>query len=165
MNIIIREAKFEDIEKIAEINIESWKDTYDSIIDNNDLLNINKIELIKKEQETFYKKRKLVATINNQIVGFVWYKENLPGGLYENEIVALYIDIKYRKCGVGKKLFDAVANNINKKGTSNLVIWCLEENYNARKFYECIGGKLINENKKFLFYDKEYNEVGYVYKV
>ena len=165
MSIIIREAVFDDIERIVQINIESWQNSYNSIIDNDDLFSINKNNRIKKYQETFHDKKILVAIIDDEIVGYVWYRINLSDLLYNNEIVALYVDLKYRKLGVGKKIFDAVVCKINKIGSSNLIIWCLEENYNARNFYERLGGKKINKSKKFVFCDKEYNEVGYLYKV
>ncbi len=165
MNIVIREAILDDIARIVEINIESWQNTYASIIDNDDLFSIDKQERIEKFQTTFSEKKILVATLNGEVVGFAWYNENMSDNSYENEIVALYVDLKYRKNGVGKTLFEGVINKINKRGTSNLIIWCLEKNYNARKFYERLGGNLIKESKKFLFCNKEYNEVGYLYKI
>lgn len=39
---LIRTAKYEDIEKIVDINIKDWKKVYKGIIDDNILNNLNK---------------------------------------------------------------------------------------------------------------------------
>ena len=46
-----------------------------------------------------------------------------------------------------------------------MIIWCLQENINARKFYEKIGGELIQEEKYFEKDGKKYKEVGYIFDI
>lgn len=46
-----------------------------------------------------------------------------------------------------------------------MVIWCLEKNQNARKFYEKMGGNLLSDEKHFEKEGKKYKEVGYVYNI
>ena len=46
-----------------------------------------------------------------------------------------------------------------------MVIWCLEKNQNARKFYEKMGGNLLFHEKYFEKEGKKYKEVGYVYNI
>ena len=46
-----------------------------------------------------------------------------------------------------------------------MIIWCLEKNKNARRFYEKMGGKLINDEKYFEKEGKKYREVGYVFDI
>lgn len=43
-----------------------------------------------------------------------------------------------------------------------MVIWCLKENKNARKFYEKMGGKLY-KTRNIEIENKEYAEVCYKY--
>ena len=45
-----------------------------------------------------------------------------------------------------------------------MVIWCLEKNQNARKFYE-MGGNLLSDEKYFEKEGKKYKEVRYVYNI
>ena len=46
-----------------------------------------------------------------------------------------------------------------------MLIWCLEKNENARKFYKKIGGKLLEDEKYFEVEGKKYKEVGYTYDI
>lgn len=163
MNINIRSAKIEDVPRLVDINVDSWQNTYDKIIDHDDLFSIDKTKRIQKMIQDFDKNNYLVACNDNEIMGFAWYREN-ENGKYQSEIVALYIDIKYRSLGVGKKLFDYV-KDILKENNDNLIIWCLEENICSRKFYEKIGGKLVDEKNTINFCDKKYIEVGYIYNI
>ena len=43
-----------------------------------------------------------------------------------------------------------------------MILWCLKENYNSRKFYEKMGGNLYGENE-IEKGGKKYKEVGYRY--
>ena len=45
-----------------------------------------------------------------------------------------------------------------------MVIWCLEENKNARKFYEKMGGKLY-KTRNIEIGNKKYPEVCYKYDI
>lgn len=165
MDINIRDANYEDLERIVEINIESWKNTYNSIIEEKDLLSVNKSNRINKFKQTFNEKKLLVAEIDNKIVGFTWYKENSTKDIYHSEIIALYVDINYRNLGVGKKLFNNVVEKVKINNYNNMIIWCLEKNNNAREFYKKLGGIVVDEKQKFIFLDKQYEEVGYLFEI
>ena len=49
--------------------------------------------------------------------------------------------------GIGKKLVEYAINDLRNKSKTKMVIRCLEKNENARKFYEKIGGKLLEDEK------------------
>lgn len=56
-------------------------------------------------------------------------------------------------------------NDLKNKNKSKMVIWCLQKNENARRFYEKMGGKLLQEEKHLIRDGKRYKEVGYVYDI
>ena len=45
-----------------------------------------------------------------------------------------------------------------------MILWCLEKNKNARKFYEKQGG-ILSGKRKFKIGDKYYSEVSYKYEL
>ena len=90
--------------------------------------------------------------------------------IYENtnidsEIIAIYVDYDKSGKGIGRKLVEYVMTDLKNKQKNKMIIWCLEKNKNARKFYEKMGGKLINDEKYFEKADKKYKEVGYIYDI
>ena len=165
--LVIRKVKYEDIEQIVDINIKDWKKVYKGIIDDEILDNLNREEKIKKWREHYNIGNVIVAEENGTILGYCRYDDNV---VYENtdidsEIIAIYVDCDKLGNGIGKKLVEYVKNDLKNKNKTKMVIWCLEKNQNARKFYEKMGGNLLSDEKYFEKEGKKYKEVGYVYNI
>ena len=165
--ILIRKIKYEDIEQIVDINIKDWKKVYRGIIDDNILDNLNRNEKIEKWKKHYNIGNVIVADKNGSVLGYCRYTDN---AVYENididsEIIALYVDYDNLGNGVGKKLVEYVTTDLKNKKKSKMIIWCLEKNKNARRFYEKVGGKLINHEKYFEKEGRKYKEVGYLYNI
>lgn len=166
-NILIRKVKCEDIEQIVDINIKDWKKVYKGIIDDTILNNLNRNEKIEKWRQHYNIGNVIVADNSGDILGYCRYDDNVD---YKNtgidsEIIAIYVDYEKLGNGVGKKLIEYVKNDLKNKNKNKMVIWCLEENQNARKFYEKMGGTLITDEKYFEIQGKKYKEVGYIYNI
>lgn len=84
-------------------------------------------------------------------------------GIIDAEIIAIYVDCDKLGNGVGRKLVEYVKADLKNKNKNKMVIWCLEKNKNARKFYEKMGGKLLDGERFFEVEGKKYKEVGYIY--
>ena len=165
--ISIRKVKYEDIEQIVDINIKDWKKVYRGIIDDDILDNLNRDKKRKKWQKHYNIGNVIVAEKAGEVIGYCRYDDNAE---YENrdidsEIIALYVDCDKLGRGVGRKLVEYVINDLKIKNKSKMIIWCLEKNKNARKFYEKIGGRLIDDEKYFEIEGREYKEVGYIYDI
>lgn len=165
--LVIRKVKYEDIEQIVDINIKDWKKVYKGIIDDEILDNLNREEKIKKWREHYNIGNVIVAEENGTILGYCRYDDNV---VYENtdidsEIIAIYVDCDKLGNGIGKKLVEYVKTDLKNKNKTKMVIWCLEKNQNARKFYEKMGGNLLSDEKHFEKEGKKYKEVVYVYNI
>lgn len=166
-NLSIRKVKYEDIEQIVDINIKDWKKGYKGIIDDEILDNLNREEKIEKWREHYRTGNVIVAEENGEILGYCKYEDNT---VYKNtnidsEIIAIYVDCDKLGNGVGSKLVEYAMADLKNKNKTKMIIWCLEKNKNARKFYEKMGGKLINDEKYFIKEGKRYKEVGYIYNI
>ena len=75
MIIIIRKARTEDAEAIADIKITGWQTAYRGIIDDDFLDNMNINEEIEKRKNNIKNEEDIiVAELDNEIVGFCLYR-------------------------------------------------------------------------------------------
>ena len=132
---MIRYYEKEDIEQIAKIIDEDWKIAFKGIIAEDYLKNLN------------YKDR-----------------ENRDDEKELAEIYALYVKNDERRTGIGEKLITKAKEILKERGYEEVLLWCLEENKNARNFYEKVGGKLYKE-RLFKIGNIYYNEVSYKYNL
>ena len=88
-----------------------------------------------------------VAELENQIIGhcIVFIREIKNHHLFHDmtniEIDDLCVDEKYRKKGIGKKLFEEVKNFAKDNDAKFIELMVWEFNQNAKKFYEHLGMK------------------------
>ncbi len=166
-DVLIRKARYEDIEQIVDININDWKNVYKGIIDDEILDNLDRNKKIEKWKKHHNLDNVIVAEHEGKVLGYCAYNINAT---YENttidsELLAIYVDYKNLSKGIGRKLMEFVMKELKSKGKSKMILWCLEGNKNGRKFYEKMGGKLFSDEKYFKINEKEYKEVGYVYNI
>ena len=162
-NIIIRNVKQEDLWSVSSIVVEGWKSAYRGIIEDDFLDSLNIEDNYNRRLEDYKENGFIVAEVNNEVVGFCRYTIN---NLFSQdvkdidcELCAIYVKPDLKKQGIGKVLFNYVIQENNNK---NMILWCLKENYNSRKFYEKMGGILYDENE-IEKGGKKYKEVGYRY--
>lgn len=169
MNIIIRKARTEDAEAIANIKISGWQTAYKGIIEDDFLDNMNINEEIEKRKKNIKNGADIiVAELDNEIVGFCLYRdyiknqeENLDA---DCEISSLYVKTELKRKGIGKKLMNYVINDLKSKRKKKMILGCLKDNYPSRAFYEKMGGKVL-KTEKIAFGNKEYEEKIYEYKL
>lgn len=59
---------------------------------------------------------------------------------------SLYVLEEYQHQGIGRTVFEFVKQYCRENKADSFVCHCLPENWNARKFYEKMGGKVIGED-------------------
>ena len=153
MNPIIRKRKKEDSQELAHCIATVWNTTYKGIVDDDLLTNLlngetENAERLKNNinsQPNYY-----VLTLDNKIIGWVYF--TLENKEYENaaEIHSLYIQKEYQKNGYGKLLYDYATQKILNHGIKKIIIGCLNGNP-SNDFYKHLGGKYIGNR---LFRDK-----------
>lgn len=119
--IIIRDFEKQDVNKLAQIYLNSRKETFYWIP--HEQFNMNDF-IADTEGESI-----LVGISGRNIVGFVsiWTKDNF--------IHHLYVDKEYQGQGVGRELLKAGLRLINKPAR----LKCVVRNSNACEFYEKLG--------------------------
>jgi len=167
-NINIRDIKKEDIPQVVDIQISGWRTAYKGIIDDEYLENMNYEERIKMRQKDYTENRFIVAELNNEVVGFCRYTDNMEKTPetpeVDCELRALYVKPELKHNGIGKKMFQYAVNEFKNMGKTKMVLWCLKDNVLARKFYEKMGGKIIKERLIHIG-NRDYKEVAFEYDI
>ena len=160
-SIIVRRAEKEDVRQIAEILVEDWKRAYRGIMDSGflDAMSVDdryEIE-IKRYQEY------IVAADGDEILGYAWLEDTADEPA-DCEVIALYVRYSKRNNGSGTVLMQYAFSHFRKIGKKKMVIWCLKENHESRRFYEKVGGKEF-QTGSHNWGGKDYEMISYLYDV
>ena len=159
--MIIRKATEEDARQIAEILVEDWKMAYRGIIDSSFLDSMSVEERYQRELQRY--QIYMVASVEKEILGFTW-NETTADGEADCEIIALYVRYAKRKSGIGRALFQNSVDLFRAAGRKKMIVWCLRENEEARKFYEKMGGKVFKPGTH-KWGNRDYDMISYLYQL
>lgn len=164
----IRDANFDDVEAIARINTECWKNNYRWIIADEYLESIDREERTKKWKEHFKKweTHYLVKKIDGKVVWFIDGRKNrekkeVP---YDFEIMWLYVDKEYQGKKIGTELVEALLSHDIFKNDTSFFLFTLKDNPQSRGFYEKLWGKLSDYEVVKEYWGKPYTLVCYYRK-
>lgn len=157
--IVIRKAAEADVRQIAEILVEDWKRAYRGIMDSAflDAMSVEQrypIEIRRYQKYT-------VAADGQEILGYAWNEMN-GDETADCEIVALYVRYDRRNSGIGRMLFQNAMDSFRAAGRKSMIVWCLQENHEARRFYERMGGK-ADQTGTHRWGNREYDMISYRY--
>ncbi len=124
--------------ELSNVYEESWKHAYKGIIPQDYLDSIPKGRWATSlDREGMHS---LVMVDNGRIVGTsCWCSsrwEDHPGW---GEIVSIYFLPGYMGKGYGTMLLERCVNELRTAGFKNILLWVLEDNHRARRFYEKNG--------------------------
>ena len=157
--MIIRKATEEDARQIAEIVVEDWKNAYRGIIDSDYLDALNVEERYQREKQRY--QVYTVAAEDREVLGFAW-NETADDEVSDCEIIALYVRYAKRNNGIGKILFRNSVEYFRAAGKKKMIIWCLKDNAEARRFYEKMGGQ-VYKTGTHPWGNRDYDMISYLY--
>lgn len=147
LTIDIRRAEPRDAAAIAGVHAQSWQGAYGGIIPFKALT-----AMIGRRGTAWWADAirraasVLVVEIGGEVVGYATLGKNRARELpQEGEIYELYIRPEYQGVGLGSRLFAAARGKLAAHGLSGLVVWALEDNFNATRFYAGAGGRDVAE--------------------
>lgn len=159
-----------DTEDVAAIHLASWQKAYQHLLPSPYL---SKLDLAKLRDnwrvglEINPDVVRLVALQNKQVVGYSVGLENRFTGLFPEvpaELWAVYVHPDNWQQDIGSRLLRAFSEQISARNWSQFIVWVLEENHSARKFYEKNGGLIQPQQRISLYGGEEFNEVSYLFK-
>lgn len=160
----IRKAVYADAETISEIHVQTWKNTYTDLLEEQDLTNMT-FENRKTLWETVLSmknKKQCTLVIENvdNIVGFIsGGPERTDRFDYDSEIYTIYIIDEYQKKGLGAQLLKAFSEEMKALGYRSILVWVLTQNPSSR-FYERYLAKTVG-NTATTIGEGSYQETAY----
>lgn len=161
---VIRPMKAEDMNEISDVYEQSWRSAYAGIVPGEYMDSIAKGMWAKNVDDPNWKT--LVCTLDGKIIGTASvcrsrFEEYQDLG----EIVSIYLLPEYMRQGYGKMLFNEAMRVLKLDGYKEIFLWVLEDNLNARQFYESRGFKLADGTCEVDIGGKKLKEVRYAKKI
>lgn len=154
----------DDLQEISNVYEQSWKYAYKDIIPQSYLDSIpsgrwaDNINKNNRKNIVMLEKGSIIGTLS--FCKSRWEQYNDYG-----EIVSIYFLPQYIGKGYGKSLLDKAVEELKYRGFQYILLWVLEDNHRARKFYEKYGFIFNGEYKNDNIGGKELREVMYVYQI
>ena len=144
----IRTARLSDASAIADIQVETWRDTYAGLISDRTLLGLSRRSHVESWHRILRDTRENNITRVAEgpdacVVGFANAGRARPTNLsYDGEVYTLYVLPDHQGAGHGRGLLGGLFSALSAAGCRSALVWVLAKNP-ARFFYEAMGGTLI----------------------
>ena len=140
----VRPATDRDAQAIAQIHVATWQAAYTGIMpaEHLDQMTLEKRQAYWSEAIEFGEPQVLVATCDEQVVGFVGYDRSRDAKTRATvgEIWALYVAPEHWRQGVGLALWDGARDGLKEEGCTQVTLWVLLQNEHALEFFEHAAG-------------------------
>jgi ribosomal protein S18 acetylase RimI-like enzyme len=134
---VIRPGTPEDAEAVARVHVETWQAAYAHVFPREKLESLSG-ERAERRAELHRRAPPIVAEENGEIVGFVSVGPGTDPGT-DGELYAIYVHPDHWDAGFGRQLIEAGEDRLRELGHSHAILWVLEDNPRARRFYELAG--------------------------
>ena len=154
----IRRASVADAADIANVHVRTWQAAYDHVFGAERLAELDVSRRIAGWTRVLGDGEAVfVADDDGRIVGFV--------SVGECELYAIYALPEAWGSGAGPRLMRAALEQLRADGCAEAILWVLEDNPRARRFYEREGWKLDGERKEDDFLGVRVAEVRYTIRL
>jgi ribosomal protein S18 acetylase RimI-like enzyme len=146
MTVTVRPAVEHDLAAIAEIRVRSWQVAYRGIVPQGYL------DAMRPEAEVDRRRAMLTAandprqdaigTVSGWLAGWVAYgpyRDDDPPTRRSGEVYAIYVHPEHWGRGVGRAMMRYAVRQLAMDGFAPVLLWVLEDNDRARRFYEREG--------------------------
>jgi GNAT superfamily N-acetyltransferase len=140
--VTVRWAQLEDALALATVQVRSWQEAYRGLVAQDYLDGLDPIERLPLWAErlaagVWPERGTLVAERDGGVVGFVTMSTASTGN--DAEIHAIYVTPDAWGTGAGRLLMAEAVRRLGEAGCTEAILWVLESNERARRFYEKAG--------------------------
>jgi ribosomal protein S18 acetylase RimI-like enzyme len=160
----VRAATVDDARGIAEVHVAGWRWAYEDLLPDEYLEQLSVEEREGHWRETLSSStgRVIVAEDVGEVVGFVGFGAADEADAETGEVHAIYLLDRAAGTGVGRELFLRANEELRRSGFRRAVLWVLETNERARRFYERAGWHWDGTRSRHRFDCNEQPVVRYV---
>jgi GNAT superfamily N-acetyltransferase len=163
----IRPAAIEDAEAVSRIQVHGWQWAYRDLMPADYLDELSTEEGLPRWrtaiEESGEGRRILVAEAESAVVGFVALgpARDADAGGAAGEVYAIYVDPRQTGRGIGRALLAAATAELTSLGHTTAMLWVIEGNERARRFYRAGGWRTDDATKVDTGWGFELREVRY----
>jgi GNAT superfamily N-acetyltransferase len=154
---VIRPGTPADAEGVARVHVDTWQAAYAHTLPPEQLAALSVEEAVQRSRRwppTF------VAERDGEIVGFVSVGAGRDPGT-DGELFAIYVHPQAWGTGTGRALIEAGEDELRRLGHQNAILWVLDDNPRARRFYELAGWSPDEDAREIHIFGFDVAEVRY----
>jgi len=147
----IRAASARDAPGIGRVHVETWQSAYRAILPEDYLASLSPAERARQWGDMLAHQDEVRFVLiahdqGDEPIGFVATGPERSGhSMYRHEVYALYVLPSNQRRGVGRALMRAVASRLAVGDPRSMLLWVLETNAPARRFYHALGGTVVGK--------------------
>ncbi len=154
---MIRPGAPEDAEGVARVHVETWQAAYPHALPSDRLQALSVEEAVERHRRW---PPEFVAEHGGEIVGFVAVGRSRDPGT-DGELFAIYVHPEHWGTGVGRELIEAGEEELRRLGHQDAILWVLDDNPRARRFYERAGWSPDGATREIHIFGFDVSEVRY----
>ena len=152
--IKVRIARETDFQDIAQVYIETWRDSYAGTLPDRVLLDMKNEKLVVSFSQTLEHHSEVLVVAEDTKEGIVGMgtagRNRDRRSRYLGEVYTLYVHPSHQNKGVGKMLLSHLFKELTKCNINSSIIWVLAGNP-SRFFYEVMDGKMTGIRDEILW--------------
>jgi ribosomal protein S18 acetylase RimI-like enzyme len=157
----VRRARLEDAGAIAQVHAETWREAYEHVFGADRLASVTvDARLAQWERILAAGQSDVFVAAADGVVGFVSTGDSRDADA-EAELFAIYVLPDAWGTGAGSALMRAGIEAMRLRASGDAVLWVLDDNPRARRFYEREGWTLDGERKEDEYLGLRVAEVRY----
>ena len=142
-------ATLDDTDELGAVHVQAWRETYVGLVPQHVLDKLDPAARTRMWRSAIGAgTRVFIARDAGAIVGFGACGPPREDNPYAGEIGALYVLRQAQRRGLGRALMAALGRALAADGRNNAALWVLHGNTQARRFYEAMGGRMVNERRR-----------------
>jgi GNAT superfamily N-acetyltransferase len=153
---VIRPGTADDAEGVARVQVASWQAAYAHALPRDQLAALS----VEERAEQWRRSPPIVADLDGEVVGFCSVgaarDEDADG-----ELFAIYVLPDHWGAGVGRRLIEAGEDQLRRLGHREAVLWVMDDNPRARRFYELAGWSADGQARDIEMFGFDIPEVRY----
>ncbi|MPZ55815.1 MAG: GNAT family N-acetyltransferase [Rhizobiales bacterium] len=141
-DVVIRPATTANVERIAIIHVQAWRETYRGLLPDAMLARLSIEQRMRAWSDIERAPAIIVAEEGGVVVGFgsaSMARDPLLGT--DGEVTSIYLLDQHKRHGIGRRFFAHLLTQLAERGCTSAGLWVLDTNMGARRFYEAIGGR------------------------
>ncbi len=154
---MVRLGTADDAEGVARVQVETWQAAYAHALPAEQLQALSMEAAVERHRRwppTF------VAEVGGRIVGFVSVGKSRDPDT-DGELFAIYVHPEHWGAGIGRELIEAGEEELRRLGHRDAVLWVLDDNPRARRFYEIAGWAVDGTSREIEIFGFDIAEVRY----